>query len=148
MSVWKYLGPGLLLTAAGVGFYIASKKTAPAATVAGIRYYAKSYLDQSDQWLAQVFANGKPTGPTIGPLPTMDLAEEQAAAYIAGLDAVAFYTLHEVEESPGAYVWFFDGWSRGVKTSPDNGPFVSDAVARRSAAAWVGREIAGAQVAV
>ena len=126
--------PTLIVLALG-GFAVAkvmtAKKTATAA------YRAKIYLGDGGQWYAQVFDGAKPIGEQIGPLPTEGDAAQQAAEYLAGLDVVAFYTLHTVDNGPGQQpTWFFDGWSRGVRTIEAEGPYTSEAIANAAGTTW------------
>lgn len=133
----KIIVPVVLITLAAGGFYLASRMIAKkAVTVGGKTYRASVYLGEGGQWYAQVFEGGKPIGETIGPLPSEEDAAEQAAAYLAGLDVVAFYTLHSHEDAPGKYTWYFDGWSRGAKITEANGPYASEAIANVAGSLW------------
>jgi len=139
MKLW----PIFLFAAAGVGFAIVAKKTGKpsgTATVGGTDYRTSIYSGYGG-FYARVFVDGKPSGATIGPLPTEADAEAQAVAYLAGLNAVWFYTVHAVEATPGAYNWFFDGWSRGTKIVSDEGPFASETAAMTAGANWARQEI-------
>lgn len=143
MKAWHfYVGAAV---ATGIGFFVIRAMTdkEPSASVGGTVYRAAAFLGDGGNWYAQVFEGSKPTE-QLGPYPSEEDALGQAAAFIAGLDVAAFYTVRAFEVTPGKYDWFFDGWSRGVKISADNGPFASKAVAETAGSNWVTAQSAGA----
>ncbi len=130
---WK---PAIILGVLAIGGFAVAKvmidKDKKAKTVGGVKYRATVYQGDGG-YLAQIFVDNKPTE-TIGPLPTSQDAADQAAAFIAGLDAAAFYT---VRMTDGRALWVFDGWSRGTKISEGNGPYASEQAAMTAGSTWV-----------
>lgn len=124
----------LLLGSAGAALALASRPKSKAA-IAG-DYRVEIYLGDGG-YFAQIFIDGMPSGPTIGPEPSEDDAAKEGSRYLASIDRVAFYTLHAEETAPGQFVWFWDGWSLGDKVKAHEGPFASKEAAGVAASAWV-----------
>lgn len=123
---------GLGGLAAG-GFALAKRKTngGKGTTVNGTDYRTQIIPYRDGGYVAVIVTNGVP-GDTIGPLGTVGEVEDAVATYLADLDVESFYTL--TQDSSGS--WFFDGWSRGAKIAPMQGPYASEAIAAAAGSTW------------
>lgn len=130
----KHIVIGVLAIGTLVGFGIAASKTnggKGTATVGGNDYRAQYIPDRSGGYSAIIFVNGVEQEAVVGPMTTVAELDAQVAAYMAGLDVPAFYTVHT--DDAGSY--YFDGWSRGTKVTTD-GPFASEAAANTAGSTW------------
>ena len=134
----KHIVIGLLVVGTGVGFAIATKKTnGGKGTVNGSDYRVQILPHRDGGYFGLVFLNGQEQEATIGPMDTVDALEAEIAKYMAGLDVVAFYTVHT--DANGSY--YFDGWSRGAKITT-NGPYASEQLANQAGSAWAAKTAA------
>ena len=129
----KHIIIGVLGVGTLIGFGIAASKTngGKGTQVGGNDYRAQYIPDRSGGYSAIIFVNGVESEATVGPMPTVAELDAQVAAYMAGLDVAAFYTVHS--DAQGSY--YYDGWSRGEKITTD-GPYASEQLAIAAGSEW------------
>lgn len=146
MKAWKILVPVVLGAAALGGFAYAASQTnggkgTPPAPSTGNDVRVQIIPHRDGGYAGVVVVNGVTQDAIIGPMATVKELEAQIAAYMAGQDVDAFYTVSSDEKGR----FFAQEWSRGEPIATE-GPFASEAAANTAGSNWAVAQTAGAAV--